>query len=359
MGESAMTGETFWPETDLERVAACPVCRSQARTLLHDHLRDLAFGVAPGEWTLWSCGACRSAYLDPRPTEASIGRAYESYYTHAARAAPEPGPQGGLRSFVRSLANGYRNARYGARSAPASALGALLAPLAPPLHGPIDAEFRFLGPMPPGEPPKILDVGCGDGAWIARVRALGWDAVGNDPDPKVVESAASRGLQVRAGGIEAWSDAGGTFDAVSMSHVIEHLHDPLEALAKALALLRPGGFLYLETPNIDAFGAAEYGPAWRGLEPPRHLVLFNRASLSHAVKSAGFSDILFYPKRSVHPHLRLASETLAARLRGEDAASEPAPPRLGILDRLRARTTSDRTEFLTLTARKPGGKAGG
>jgi SAM-dependent methyltransferase len=354
-----MNDVAVWPAEDLERVPACPVCGAAARSLLHAGLRDLAFRVAPGEWSLWSCGGCRSAYLDPRPTISSIGRAYESYYTHRAPAAAGSAPRGRLRSTVTALANGYRNRRYATRSEPAARLGGLLAKLVPPLAAAIDTEFRFLGPMPAKRVPRVLDAGCGDAGWIAKMRGFGWDAVGNDPDPKVVESARARGLEVRAGGIEAWADSPGTFDAVSMSHVIEHLHDPPAALEAAFALLRPGGFLYVETPNIDALGAAEYGPAWRGLEPPRHLVLFNRASLAGAVRRAGFTALRYHPKRSVHRHLRLASANMAAGRDPGDPAPGGAPPPLPPIERLRALTTSARTEFLTLTARKPEGNARG
>ena len=78
----------MWPSDELEGVDACPACGGPRRELLYRELRDRV-SRAPGEWTLQRCLGCESAYLDPRPTEAAIGRAYEPAYSrtpsHPAR----------------------------------------------------------------------------------------------------------------------------------------------------------------------------------------------------------------------------------------------------------------------------------
>jgi hypothetical protein len=66
-------------------------------------------------------------------------------------------------------------------------------------------------------------------------------------------------------------------------------------LAHVRALLAPGGRLWLETPNIDSYGYREFGPHWRGLEAPRHLVMFGPRSLEIALRRAGFAAVTVLP----------------------------------------------------------------
>jgi hypothetical protein len=74
--------EQEWPANGLEVVDRCPVCGEGEREILHQGLRDQVFYCAPGEWTLYCCRGCCSAYLDPRPTAETIYLAYRKYYTH-------------------------------------------------------------------------------------------------------------------------------------------------------------------------------------------------------------------------------------------------------------------------------------
>ena len=94
--------------------------------------------------------------------------------------------------------------------------------------------------------------------------AAGWQGSGCDFDPVTIRNALARGIDVREGGIEAWGDQFGAFDAVTISHVIEHVHDPRATLALAWKLLKPGGMIYVETPNLDALGHDIHGRNWRG-----------------------------------------------------------------------------------------------
>ena len=70
-----------------------------------------------------------------------------------------------------------------------------------------------------------------------------------------------------------------SFDAVIMSHVIEHVPQPRELLAECARLLKLGGRLVMLTPNAESFGLDYYGRCWRGLEPPRHLQIFSQPAL--------------------------------------------------------------------------------
>lgn len=339
-------GERNWPADGLERVAACPACGSEARSLLHAGLRDEAFRVAPGEWSLWRCGGCGSAYLDPRPTRDTIGRAYEDYYTHA-EAGEARRPQAGL-SLKARLASGYRNARFGTELVPALAAGGLLGRLDRRAVRELDLRYRFL-PRRRGAA-RVLDVGCGNGAWLARAAELGWEAHGVDFDPDAVAQARRGGFEVVEGGVESLAGREGWYEAVTLSHVIEHLHDPAAALASIRTLLVPGGRLYVETPNIDALAHRIWGPHWRGLEPPRHLVIFGRAGLKRMLARLGYRNIKFRRVRSPFEDMARQSAMMAQGLPPDTCDSGWKRP--GRAARLRARFDPRVAEILVVTAER-------
>ncbi|MEO5797744.1 MAG: class I SAM-dependent methyltransferase [Rhodoferax sp.] len=284
-----------WPEQDMETLGQCPVCNSQERTPLHGALTDRLFNCAPGNWQLHTCTACQVAYLDPRPTQASIGRAYSTYFTHtevsaAACSAPKtPSRQERLRQWIQSGLNDYRNARWQMHLTPASSWGRLVVPLAWPLRNLLTAHMRHLPPHPPYPGARLLDVGCGSGAFLEMAQAAGWQVQGVDFDPQAVASACSRGLNVICGGLEQVTDPAAGFDYLTCSHVIEHVHDPRQWLDGMHSLLRPHGKLWLQTPNIASKGHVYFGGNWRGLEPPRHLILFTPEKLTTLLEDVGFA----------------------------------------------------------------------
>jgi len=194
-----------------------------------------------------------------------------------------------MEKLQRRLANGYRNYRYGTRDYPASILGILAASLMQNVGSNIDASMRHLPKVKEGG--QLLDLGCGNGAFLLRARSAGWIITGVDFDAKAVEAACRQGLDVRLGGVESVNPAIEQFDVITLSHVIEHMHQPVEVLQACFNLLKPGGFLWIETPNIASTGHKLYDVAWRGLEPPRHLVLFTLASMRNALNAAGFTKV--------------------------------------------------------------------
>lgn len=277
-----------WPADGLESVAHCPVCGESDREILHSGLVDNVFRVAAGKWTLWKCAKCRSAYIDPRPSPDTIHLAYSYYYTHQEAAGKDEYVSlSPFRKLRRRLVNGYTNWRYSTHAAPSSAFGVAAALAMPSLRRVLDRQYRHMPRLPKGGG-RLLDVGCGDGSFLSLARGCGWDVVGLDPDPKAAANAAKQGLTVHEGGIEYFEGKSELFDVITLNHVIEHVYEPVKVLETCHALLKPGGQLWLETPNIDSFGHARFQQNWRGLETPRHLALFNRQSLARAFISAGF-----------------------------------------------------------------------
>lgn len=285
-----------WPAAGRQAVAACPVCSSAHRRVLYSGLRDNIFFCAPGEWTLHECLGCGSAYLDQRPTLETIHLAYKNYCTHDKIERLPAENLRGLRWMQRVMANGYKNWRFGTNFRPATFLGVLAAFLLPAKRAIMDREFRHLPPAPVGG--RVLDVGFGDGGFLENARAVGWAVMGVDIDPEVVKNARRRGLNVCEGSLETLAEEDNSFDVITMSHVIEHVHEPMVVLKACYRLLKPGGQLWLETPNINSLGHARFKHNWRGLEPPRHLVIFNEQSLRMALDRAGFINVQVIPQPS-------------------------------------------------------------
>ncbi len=335
-----------------EPVGACPVCGSPAREPLHRELPDDTFRAVPGTWTLWRCQACGSAYLDPRPDRATIGLAYQRYYTHAAGPAPAAAALSWRGRIRRRLEDGYLHQRYGA-DRPPSPVGAWLYGLLLPYRHMADVLHRHL--PGPGGGRTLLDIGCGDGAFLRQAQACGWQVEGIDPDPQAAAEGLRRGVQIRTGGLETLAQREAAFDVITLSHVIEHLHDPAAALADCHRLLRPGGQLWIATPNIDSGGHALFGRHWRGLETPRHLVLFNEASLRRLLREAGFRGVQRRPSQLPEPFmLARSSQALAQGLPPHDAPPPLAPAlrRLVWWLALQGWLRPRRREFLYLVARR-------
>jgi SAM-dependent methyltransferase len=101
-----------------------------------------------------------------------------------------------------------------------------------------------------------------------------------------------------------------TFDAITLSHVIEHVAAPRIMLQDCWRLLKPGGYIWVETPNADSMGYEIYGSNWRGLEVPRHLVLFTADSLRLNLEQAGFERIHILPPVDVTKQLFSASAAM-------------------------------------------------
>jgi SAM-dependent methyltransferase len=264
------------------------VCGGSDRELWLSGLTDRIFRAAAGRWTLWRCSACAAAWLDPRPTAATIARAYAVYYTHAegAKNFLLPGERPDL-ALKRALHLSHYNRSYGHALPGAVPWGWVLFGASRWRRARAGQFIRHL-PAPRSGPAVLVDVGCGDGSFLPVARWLGYDAVGIEFDPQAAARAQARGYRVHVGGIEDAPIAPGSVDQITLSHVIEHLHAPVHALAEMRRWLRPGGRIWVQTPNIEGHGAGEYGADWRGLEPPRHLVLFHPQALRAALQRAGY-----------------------------------------------------------------------
>lgn len=149
---------------------------------------------------------------------------------------------------------------------------------------------------PPG---RLLDLGCGDGIVLALAREDGWDVHGVELFPEQVQLVRDAlGLPVDTADIESYQGTPASWDVIVLTHVLEHLPDPVGALRKIHMLLKPGGVAVLEFPNIDAFDARLRrfltrlhvgGRRYRRDYVPGHVQEFCRASFEFALRQAGLT----------------------------------------------------------------------
>jgi len=142
-------------------------------------------------------------------------------------------------------------------------------------------------------PGKILDIGCGIGIFLAEARNRGWSAYGFDISEFAVNYAKETlGLgNVKKMDVQDIDYQKNSFDAITMFHVIEHVLYPKELIRRCYTLLKPGGILLLETPDISSRRAKIDGANWRYLKIPEHLNYFSLKTLLRLTKEIGLKPI--------------------------------------------------------------------
>jgi 2-polyprenyl-3-methyl-5-hydroxy-6-metoxy-1,4-benzoquinol methylase len=245
----------------------------------------------------------------------------------------------------------HLNHRFGLRRKHAASGGRWLIPLVPPFLAKASARMRHL-PPPPAGGGRLLDVGFGNGSFLKIANEMGWNAEGIDFDPQAVEVARARGLNVSCATVAELSTRNEGYDIITLSHVIEHIHDPIALLHNIYELLKPNGHLWLETPNIASLGAARFGKHWRGLEVPRHLVLFNSTSLCKALNSVGFRRIEQRWHGMTLFSIYAESATIASDQDVQGAKQYAWLTPRAVVDELREMLQPRKREFITLIAYK-------
>lgn len=272
-----------WPEDGIEQVQHCPYCGSSERELAYKDVQDWSFYCAPGKWTFWDCKQCSALYLNPRPTEATIGQAYGTYYTH--NAANKESILQLLKDRIRNECwSQWLNADVNPRLHIPKVLGWLLNPFKSRLAEPFG--LSELTSLPKG---RLMDVGCGSGHMLSLAKQLGWQAMGLEIDPAAVRAARTQGLNVLEGTYKRLAEYRQSFDCIVCFHVLEHVHSPQDMLIKLKDALKPGGTLLLVLPNATSALRYHFGENWRGLEAPRHLSIPSIDQLKENLEEMGFS----------------------------------------------------------------------
>lgn len=300
------TAEGAIPST--EAVETCVLCGADGTEPMVERAVDRLHRL-PGEFSFVRCTGCGLARLSPRPLPSEIGFYYPSdYYSYHCvepevptglgerDADPVVGPAGvpamqASGGRLHTLRNHvYNTVLAWAGHYPTSDLPAVFRALKSVL-GPALARRVFVGRhgFPIGIPQgRALDVGCGSGQFMRLLQYFGWEVAGVEIDPVAVETAQrTTTTEVFAGEVQDAPFAPASFDFVHMSHVIEHMADPVASLRAVAALVKPGGAVYIEAPNGDSWNTRHCREYWFGYDAPRHLHMFSPETLAETAAAAG------------------------------------------------------------------------
>ena len=136
---------------------------------------------------------------------------------------------------------------------------------------------------------RLLDVGANYGHFLKQAQER-FDAIGFEPSATVVAWGREHlRVALEQGSIEADNPAyADRFDAVTMFDVIEHLPDPRGALERCRRYLKPGGHLFITTPDAGAFVARLLGTHWYYIDIVEHISLFSAANLTRLLGECGY-----------------------------------------------------------------------
>jgi len=198
------------------------------------------------------CLDCTIAFTRPQPAIAELGKYYPSEY-YGGGTARFPAP---IERLQRSL---YRRR--------------------------VIAVESMLG-----RKGSVLDIGCGPGFLLREFRDRGWQVHGTEfSAPSAAHARDVLQLPIAVGDVSALQFQDGSFDAVVMWHVLEHMTDPQSTVAQVARLLRPGGIFLCAVPNFGSAEARFARDKWFHLDVPRHLNHFTVPTLRALLTAHGLS----------------------------------------------------------------------
>lgn len=238
---------------------SCPVCGSVEWTAVFP-ARD--YTVSREEFSLLECSRCSLRFTQDVPGPDSIGPYYkaEEYISHTNTSK-------GLVNQLYQLVR--RRTLAGKRK-----------------------KIRKYTGLQQG---RVLDYGCGTGAFAHAMQQAGWSVMGLEPDTD------ARALAKKLYGLDT-ADTGAlfdlepaSFDAITLWHVLEHVHDLKNCVRRLGELLKTGGRLFVAVPNYTSLDASIYREYWAAYDVPRHLYHFSPASMAVLMQANGLKVVAHLP----------------------------------------------------------------
>jgi 2-polyprenyl-3-methyl-5-hydroxy-6-metoxy-1,4-benzoquinol methylase len=229
----------------------CPICYSnniQVQFSAKDHT------VSQQLFSIWHCNDCTAGFTQDVPGQDAIGAYYasENYISHSDT----------KKGIINSLYHLVRKRTLGAKR---------------------KLVIKETG-IAKG---AILDIGCGTGAFLHTMAEAGWNISGLEPDAIARAKAAGLyAIQPKEPG-KLFDLTPAAFNAITMWHVLEHVHQLHEYIQQIEKLLAPGGKAFIAVPNYTAKDAAIYKGNWAAYDVPRHLYHFSPGSMEKLLTQHG------------------------------------------------------------------------
>ena len=221
----------------------CPLCAStdiKASLTAKDHT------VSQKIFAIWHCNNCTARFTQDVPAQEEIGAYYQSenYISHSDT----------KKGLVNRLYHMVRNRT-------------------------LSSKCSLIKKQTGKASGAVLDIGCGTGAFLHTMQQAGWAITGLEPDETARKKAAELYSIQPQSPEQLFQLPAGSFDAITMWHVLEHVHD-LHGYVKQIAtLLHPQGKLFIAVPNYTSHDAEVYKENWAAYDVPRHLYHFSPKSM--------------------------------------------------------------------------------
>ena len=237
----------------------CPVCGSAGISKVFK-VKD---NTASQEYfEIYHCSNCQVRFTQNPPSEASISEYYksENYISHTDTS----------KGFINRLYQIVRNIS-------------------------LNQKKKLIEKFTAARQGNLLDVGSGTGYFAAVMQKAGWAVTGLEPD----EGARNIAMQQHALALRPVEDLfnlpANKFDAITLWHVLEHVHDVKKYIVTFKRLLSDNGKLFIAVPNYTSYDAMSYGSNWAGYDVPRHLYHFTPQTMQWLMKASGLKIISIKP----------------------------------------------------------------
>ena len=237
----------------------CPVCSS---TSIKPALAAKDHTVSGENFSIWECSDCALRFTQDAPGADVIGAYYKSedYISHTNSS----------RGLINKL---YQTVRKKT----------------------LRQKRKLICETTARERGSLLDLGSGTGSFVKEMKDHGWQTVGLEPDAdarKVAKEYFDCELQDSD---RLFTLTANSFDAITLWHVLEHVHDLTGYLRQLRALLKHGGRLIIAVPNYTSFDAAKYKENWAAYDVPRHLYHFSPRSMQVLMEKMGMKILAQRP----------------------------------------------------------------
>ncbi|HEY4206390.1 MAG TPA: class I SAM-dependent methyltransferase [Puia sp.] len=217
----------------------CPLCSSAD---IAEALTALDYTVSKKTFSIWECSDCSLRFTQDVPDEASVGAYYQSenYISHTNT----------RKGLVNSLYHMVRKQT-------------------------LSDKRRLLSSATRMKNGRLLDIGAGTGAFVAHMKENDWEVTGLEPDEKAREVALTQNKVELLPVSEFYALPAESYDAITLWHVLEHVHDLHPYIGQLARLLKKDGRIFIAVPNYTSHDAAIYRGAWAAYDVPRHLYHFS------------------------------------------------------------------------------------